>query len=227
MKKGKKIPVKIFDNVHAFLWQDMMTNNCNTFLINGSKKVLIDPGHYQLFRHVEDHLSRLSLTPEDIDVVIITHCHPDHMESAMVFSRHSTMTTIHQTEMEFMRNMSAQYGEAAGMASLEPDFLLQEGDLIPGDITLQVILTPGHSPGSICLYWAEKKVLFTGDVVFNQGVGRTDVPGGSGKQLKKSITRISQLEVDYLLPGHGEIVTGRQAVQNNFTQIKNFWFAYL
>jgi glyoxylase-like metal-dependent hydrolase (beta-lactamase superfamily II) len=94
-------------------------------------------------------------------------------------------------------------------------------------VNFQVIQTPGHSPGSICLYWSDRKVLFTGDVVFDQGIGRTDLPGGNGRALKESIKSISRLDVEYLLPGHGEIVSGREAVKANFTDIERMWFPYL
>ena len=219
--------MKITDNLHAFMWQDMMANNCNSFFIQGDKNILIDPGHYQLFDHVENQLSKLNIATSDIDLVIITHCHPDHMEAIKVFTGNATQSTIHHTEMDFIKKMAPQFGDAFGISDFEPDFLLQEGDLTIGDVTFQVILTPGHSPGSVCLYWADQKALFTGDVVFNQGVGRTDVPGGSGDQLKDSINRISELDVEYLLPGHMDIVTGRDSVKENFEHIKNFWFAYL
>ena len=96
-----------------------------------------------------------------------------------------------------------------------------------GDLSFKVIHTPGHSPGSICLYWTEQKALFTGDVIFHQGVGRTDLPGGSGQELKDSITRISRLEVDYLLPGHGDLISGREPVKRNFETIERMWFGYL
>jgi glyoxylase-like metal-dependent hydrolase (beta-lactamase superfamily II) len=69
--------------------------------------------------------------------------------------------------------------------------------------------------------------LFTGDVVFNQGVGRIDVPGGNGEELKESIRKISRLEVDHLLPGHGDVISGRDDVKANFAEIERVWFAYL
>jgi hydroxyacylglutathione hydrolase len=94
-------------------------------------------------------------------------------------------------------------------------------------LSFEVIQTPGHSPGSICLYWPDKKILFTGDVVFNQGIGRTDLPGGNGKELKESIKKISRLDAEYLLPGHGDIVSGREAVKTNFANIERDWFHYL
>jgi glyoxylase-like metal-dependent hydrolase (beta-lactamase superfamily II) len=94
-------------------------------------------------------------------------------------------------------------------------------------LTFQVIQTPGHSPGSVCIYWPDKKVLFTGDVAFNQGIGRTDLPGGDGQELKESIKRISLLDVEYLLSGHGDILSGREKVKANFGDIEEMWFPYL
>ena len=72
-----------------------------------------------------------------------------------------------------------------------------------------------------------EKVLFTGDVAFNQGIGRTDLPGGAGQELKESIKRISLLDVEYLLSGHGDILSGREKVKANFGDIEEMWFPYL
>ena len=219
--------MKISEDLYEFLWLNPTANNCNAYFINGKKRVLIDPGHYQFFGHVKEHLSRLSLSPEDIDVVLVTHGHPDHIEGVKTFVDTSTLIAISREEMRFIKAVAPHYGEVLGVPNFEPDILLQEGDLKIGDLTFQVIHTPGHSPGSICVYWPEKKVLFTGDVVFNQGVGRTDVPGGNGEELKESIRRISRLEVDHLLPGHGDVISGRDLVKANFSEIERVWFAYL
>ncbi len=219
--------MKLPDNLHAFIWTNPTANNGNTYLITGQKNVLIDPGHEHLFGHVRDGLARLSLSPGDIDLVIVTHGHPDHMEGVRLFQDGETATAVHQTEMAFVREMIAQYGNALGVSQFEPTLLLQEGDLQVGDLTFEVIHTPGHSPGSVCLYWPREKALFTGDVVFSQGIGRTDLPGGNGKTLRSSIERIAQLDVDYLLTGHGDPVVGRDRVIANFKQIENYWFAYL
>jgi glyoxylase-like metal-dependent hydrolase (beta-lactamase superfamily II) len=70
-------------------------------------------------------------------------------------------------------------------------------------------------------------VLFTGDVVFSQSIGRTDRPAGSGRQLKESISRLAELDVEVLCPGHGDIVTGSEHVKKNFKMIRDFWFNYL
>ncbi len=219
--------MEILDHLHLFPWNSMTANNCNTYFIDGEKRILIDPGHYHLFDHVRDGLSRLSLSPEDMDLVIITHGHPDHMEGVRIFQGTDTLVAVSSAEMAFIQTVAPHYGEALGIPDFEPQVLLQEGDLKVGDLAFEVIPTPGHSPGSICLYWPDRKVLFTGDVVFNQGIGRTDLPGGNGRELKESIRRISRLDVEYLLTGHGDIVKGSEAVKANFKTIEDYWFGYL
>ena len=219
--------MKIFDGLYFFPWNNPSANNCNACLIEGDKKILVDPGHYHLFNHVKDELGRLSLMPQDIDMVIITHGHPDHMEGLRVFEDTPTVIAISSLEMDFIKRVAPHYGEALGIPHFEPDILLQDGSLKMGNVHLQVIHTPGHSPGSICLYWPEKKVLITGDVIFKEGVGRTDLPGGNGNELKESILKLSKLDVEVVLPGHMGPVLGKEAVENNFRAIEDYWFAYI
>jgi hydroxyacylglutathione hydrolase len=213
--------MKILDGLYGFIWQSASENNCNSFFIGGSKKIIIDPGHRHLFEHVKRGLAQIETTPQQIDVVLVTHGHPDHLEMAGAFGP-ATQWAMSRVDYEFvMKYIGSRMDFPA------PAFFLQEGDLTVGDITFQVILTPGHSPGSVCLYWPEKKALFTGDVVFSQSIGRTDLPGGSGKQLKESISRLAELDVEVLCPGHGDVVVGRENVKKNFKTIKDFWFNYL
>ena len=216
----------VFDDIHVFLWNHPTANNCNTYFIDGPKKILIDPGHYHLLSHVRDNLALLSLSPYDVDVVLITHGHPDHLEGARSFKDTPALRAIHKIEWDFI-TQQARHGVRVELSEFEPDVLLQDGDLVVGDHLFKVIHTPGHSPGSFCLYWPDRKALFTGDVIFNQGVGRTDLPGGDGSALKESIRSISLLEVDYLLPGHGPIVSGSDLVRSNFSDVERVWFGYL
>jgi hydroxyacylglutathione hydrolase len=221
--------MKILENLHAFIWQSTSANNCNSFLIDGPARVLIDPGHRELFGHVEQGLRELGLGVADIDLVICTHGHPDHLESIPLFKNGKTRVALHQTEWEWISTVGRQMAAAYGIDidSFNPDFFLNEGELSINGLDFQVIHTPGHSPGSVCLYWPDHKALFTGDLVFKQGVGRTDLPGGNGDQLKDSIKNLTHLEVEYVLPGHGDIISSAGDVQANFTEIENYWFNYI
>ena len=219
--------MKITDNIYAFFWTDFSINNCNTYLVMDGKKVLIDPGHYQLFGHVADGLSAMGLTPDDIDLVIVTHGHPDHIEGVKRFWGKDILVAIGEVEMELLRKIAPHYGEALGITDFEPHILLREGRLEVGEMVFEVIHTPGHSPGSICLYLPSQKALFSGDVIFNEGIGRTDLPGGDGSLLKQSIKRLSKLDLELVLPGHGEIIAGKENVRANFMEIESFWFAYI
>jgi glyoxylase-like metal-dependent hydrolase (beta-lactamase superfamily II) len=221
--------MKVFNNLHAFIWNSMTSNNCNSYLIDGPHRVLIDPGHRNLYNHVEQGLKQLGLVIEDIDLVICTHGHPDHLEAVQLFKSNHTLFTLHEEEWQWIATAGKQMSAAFGLdvEALKPDFFLREGELSLDGLDLTVIHTPGHSPGSVTLYWAQQKALFTGDLVFKGGVGRTDLPGGDGPRLKESIKRLSNLDVNWLLSGHGEIISGTKEVQKNFEEIEQFWFNYI
>lgn len=221
--------MKINEEIQGFMWESFNVNNCNTYLIHGDTNILIDPGHKHLFDHVEKDLDTAGFALSDIDLVICTHGHPDHIEGMSLFKDLSARTTLHTDEWDFVKNMAPRFQSSLGEAfsDLVPDFFLTEGDLAAGDIQLQVFHTPGHSPGSVCLYWPEQKSLITGDLIFKEGLGRTDLPGGDGNLIKESIQRMAELDIEWVLPGHGEIITGREAVKANFDQLANYWFAYV
>ena len=123
------------------------------------------------------------------------------------------MVTIHETEYHYFQERAAYH---QGF-NIEPDFLLTEGTLRAGNIELEVIHTPGHSPGSICLYWPSHKALFAGDVTFEQGVGRTDLPGGDYKTLIDSIrSQVLTLPPETrILNGHGPATTVQEEQHHN------------
>jgi hydroxyacylglutathione hydrolase len=221
--------MKVLKNLHAFIWQSMTTNNCNAYLIDGPARVLIDPGHSKLFDHVGQGLEQLELAVTDIDLIICTHAHPDHIEAVQLFKDIPTRFTVHEDEWQWAATIGKQMSAAFGidMDSIMPDFLLKEGHLSLDGLEMHIFHTPGHSPGSLTLYWPAQKALFTGDLVFKEGLGRTDLPGGDGTKLKESIKRLTDLDVEWLLPGHGEIISGAEKVRKNFAEIEQFYFAYV
>ncbi|MGD9212749.1 MAG: MBL fold metallo-hydrolase [Desulfobacteraceae bacterium] len=222
--------MEITPNLHAFLWTSPNANNCNTYLIQSEKKnILIDPGHVPYFDHVREGLSRLGLSLENIDLIICTHAHPDHIEAVRLFTNGTTPFAMHGAEWELVQKMAPFLKNPlnSNLDQYTPNFFLTEGELIVGNIVLEVYHTPGHSPGGVTLWWPAEKALFTGDLIFAGGVGRTDLPGGNGEELKKSIHRMAALNAQWLLPGHGEVLSGTDAVKSNFAQVEQMWFGYV
>ncbi|MCK4247341.1 MAG: MBL fold metallo-hydrolase, partial [Methanomicrobia archaeon] len=83
---------------------------------------------------------------------------------------------------------------------------------------LEVLHTPGHTDGSICLYDEAKKIMFSGDTFFIDGIGRTDLPSGNEEALKESLERLASLDIEKVYPGHGRV--GKCDIES----ILNFWF---
>ena len=216
--------MKIDDGLYGFFWRSMEANNCNTYLIDGSRRILIDPGHHHLFDHVVQGLAAIGVTPDEIDMVICTHAHPDHVEAVQALKSERTVFAIHRSEWQMMQQWAGHTGNKDLLEQLRPDLFLQAGQLDVGEVALTVVETPGHSPGSICLYWSDRKALISGDLVFAGGVGRTDLPGGDPRLLRDSIRRVAREPVDLLLPGHGDMVSGAAAVRANFQQIETMFF---
>ena len=213
--------MELTPHLHAFLWTSTGANNCNT--------ILIDPGHAAYFDSVRQGLDRLGLSTGDIDLVIGTHAHPDHIEAVRLFDRASTLFALHAAEWQLVEAMGPYLKTSMNVdpEELRPDFFLTDGDLSVGDVALDVHHTPGHAPGAVTLFWPAEKALFTGDLIFRGGLGRTDLPGGDGRQLKESIRRMAALEAEWLLSGHGDVVAGADAVKENFGQVERTWFGYI
>jgi glyoxylase-like metal-dependent hydrolase (beta-lactamase superfamily II) len=222
--------MQLTPNLHAFLWRSPSANNCNTYLLlSADKKIMVDPGHAAHFDHVTQGLQQLDMSINDIDLVICTHAHPDHLEGITLFKDTRALLALHAEEWRLVEDMAAYLKSAMNFDPdrFSPDFFLKEGELEVGDIVLNVYHTPGHSPGSIALQWPAEGALFTGDVIFNNGLGRTDLPGGNGEQLKESIRKLSRVDAAWLLSGHGEPVSGAEAVKANFEQVEQMWFPYI
>jgi hydroxyacylglutathione hydrolase len=108
---------------------------------------------------------------------------------------------------------------------------LEEGELSlypkdPSGEKIRVITSPGHSPGCVCFYLPGEKALISGDTIFQNSIGRTDLPGGDMEIMGKSVEKLASLKgIELLLPGHMDYISGAAAVDNNFTQIKRFFFS--
>ncbi len=141
---------------------------------------------------------------DQINIIVLTHCHYDHTAHVQeIADLCGAEIAIHRADatalQDDMQSAAMLFGGRA--PRVHPQRLLQGEEMIG---PLQVIHTPGHTPGSICLYENQKRILFSGDTVFSEGsFGRYDLPGGDLEALKKSVTRLSTLPVDALYPGHG------------------------
>ncbi len=159
--------------------------------------------------------------------VINTHCHSDHTAgNKAVIAATGAKLLIHAVDAKRLNKImnSAFSRVLGGKSSPAPDILLQDNDVITiGASSLKTIHTPGHTPGGICLY-AEGHV-FTGDSLFVEAVGRTDLPGGSSAQLLRSIKeKIYTLPADTIVwPGHDYGPTPNSTVAD---EIRNNPFTY-
>jgi glyoxylase-like metal-dependent hydrolase (beta-lactamase superfamily II) len=221
--------MKIEKNLYAYLWLDPYENNCNTYLIRGEVTVLIDPGHSRHVPNLFHQMESDGISPEEINLVILTHSHPDHFEGLEAFMNKPVKIAMNREEERYLLESGKLLFEMMGqpMPEFRIDFYLKEGELNLGKETFHIYQTPGHSPGSLSIYWPERKVLFTGDLVFHGGIGRTDFLEGDSKLIKESIERMSSLDTELLLPGHGEVVMGGERVLQNFEFIRQNFFAYL
>lgn len=166
------------------------------------KTAIIDPGGDE-----DKILDACKLDKLEVDYIIATHGHPDHVcGNGPIQEETGAKIIMHRADAEFFGKPEIkEYFSMLGLAySPPPDLLVEDGDTISlGEETLTVIHTPGHTPGGICLYNAPD--CFTGDTLFVGGVGRTDFPGGSMDELSHSIkSRLLTLPPDTVVwPGHG------------------------
>ncbi len=167
---------------------------------------------------IED-LKSEKLKPE---MLIYTHAHLDHIAgTAEIKSAFPEIkTAISETEASFLGDASRNLSSSAGMniTADDADILLVDGqELVFEGLVFKVIATPGHSPGGICLYQNEAKLLFSGDTLFHGSVGRYDFPSSSGEDLFRSIKEKLLILSDdtNAFPGHGGPTTIGAEKRNN------------
>ena len=230
--------MQLTEHLYWYPWQGR-ANNCNSVLFKGSKTILFDPGHiYNDFNEsclemLTRQMSADGINLTDIDLIVCTHGHPDHVESAgLIREKSGARIGIHQGDEYIIEALPQLYAAKTGteLPSLKPDFYLDEGDLDPGSGNgatdrIEVVHSPGHSPGCVCIFLPEHNALISGDTIFEGSIGRTDFPGGDMDAMGQSVEKLSQLEgVELLLPGHMGYIKGAAAVKDNFDRIKRYFF---
>jgi hydroxyacylglutathione hydrolase len=186
----------------------------NTYVLHDETKqcAIIDPGCYYpeeknlLSRFIEEN----NLTPVKL---LLTHTHIDHiMGNNYVCGKYRLKIEMNELEVTMLQN-AKMVGDMYGIA-VEPsppaEIFLSEGDTVRfGTSELKILFTPGHSVGSLCFYNAEQKFAIAGDVLFNESIGRTDLPGGDYDTLINSIReKLFTLPDDFkIFPGHGADTT--------------------
>lgn len=180
---------------------------CNSYLILDETCLLIDTGTGSR----KDLPEKVKALTPILDMIINTHAHLDHVGGNQFFD---APVSIHEADAEELER-----GGLYGTAHLfnkefhgKIDHLLKDGEVIDlGDLSLEVIHTPGHTPGSICLLSNEGH-LFSGDTLFSGGsFGRTDLKGGSSSELVASLERLNTIRFKSLMPGHDQWVDDGKA----------------
>jgi hydroxyacylglutathione hydrolase len=196
----------------SFIIGDIRTN---CYLVwSGNEAGVIDPGGP--VSEVIDFIIKNNLV---LKWIANTHGHADHIAgNGILKNEFGAAIVIHERDREMLRSSTANFSifMGAGITSPDADKLLKEGDLLKlGPEELRVIETPGHSPGGISLY--APGLLFSGDTLFLEDIGRTDLPGGDHQQLLKSIReKLMVLPPEtVVLPGHEESSTIEHELKYN------------
>lgn len=178
----------------------MRLGSINVYLIGEKETILVDSGLGEE-KSNEMILASLKDLSAKLSYIVITHCHQDHFGGAKAL-REATgaKVAVHS------KNAALLEEEADG---LKADVLLEHGDVLEVDgLKIEVVHTPGHSPGDICLFWRECGILFTGDTIV--GVG-TVVVDGDMVQYMDSLERLLDYDATMICPGHGPMVQDAKA----------------
>lgn len=215
--------MKLTDSLYFYPEKGMLDSN--TYVIRGDPSVVIDPGSRLFLPALLQELKEDGIQPDDIDIIANTHLHGDHCWANEAFREASGAEILcHPLQKKFWNATVIETANFLGFAPAEftEDGYLNDTELDAGDMKLELICTPGHSPDSICFFCKEQGVLICGDLIFDRSIGRADLPGGDAHQLKESIEKLSQLPIEYLLPGHMEILSGAERIRRNFEFVREY-----
>ncbi len=189
--------------------------NCYIVIHNGDACV-IDPG-----AEANGIIAVLAGQQVALQNILLTHGHADHVAAAVALKRLTGAKLFaHPADGYLLRATDNEIAKMLGLTeAVTPDAALQDSATVSlAGVDFTVLATPGHTPGSCCLYSAAEQVLFSGDTLFRGGIGRSDLPGGDAKVLARSLARLKQLPPDTeVYPGHGPSTTiGRERMSNRY-----------
>lgn len=207
--------------IHEILPVGLLECNCSVFGDETSREgLVVDPGD-----QIDDVLEIIERHGLHVKAIIITHAHIDHIGGAQKLKQ-ATGAPVYMNlnDMELQKGLDRQ-AAWLGVEPPEPvaiDAPARDGDrLVIGATELHVLHTPGHTQGSISLWIPAEEKLVAGDTLFRDSIGRTDLPGGDGRQILRSIhDKLLPLpEQTVVIPGHGAKTTiGREKRENHFLQ---------
>jgi hydroxyacylglutathione hydrolase len=196
---------------------------CNCSVIGDEQTheaMVIDPGD-----QIEDILAILKAEKLTLKQIVVTHAHIDHVGGAMKLKAATGAPILMNQNDQALLKMLDMQAAWVGMKPPGPvkiDEAVGEGRVLKiGNVSANVIHTPGHTEGSICLYFPEQKTLVAGDTLFAGSIGRTDLPGGSFEKIMRSLhNQVLALPGEtQVVPGHGSITTiGEERETNPFLQ---------
>jgi glyoxylase-like metal-dependent hydrolase (beta-lactamase superfamily II) len=194
--------------------------NANIYIVNytDDEKLLIDTGMPRSLKKIERYLSQIDVKPSDLKMAILTHCHIDHVGcAAQLGGRFGIKILIGEQDSPYVTGERRfpppkglagvgfrLFGAVLSFESFKPDGRLKDGDNIG---KLKIIHTPGHTPGSICVFDTETGTLFSGDTLLSsKGELKPPSPSFSlnHREAIGSLEKIMGLNVENLCPGHGE-----------------------
>ena len=201
---------------HEILSVGAFEVNCIVLWADPAQAWIVDPG-------ADADRIRACLRKYQLQVAhyVCTHGHIDHISALDdLLTTHPAPVWMHADDAAWaftaLNRLPPAYPQPPQRpASLRTD-LVDNGTLSQGGITARVICTPGHTPGCVCLYVEQEKLLLTGDTLFAGSVGRTDLPGGDGRLLMRSLAKLLTLPQEtQMIPGHGPSSTLAEERQTN------------